>query len=124
MEKEALFRYKNHPSAKYRFGMIDGKITKFPYSLTSALRFKKIDKIAFAKGLLKNMEISDDISMYGLIQQRFGEEAAKYLIDPMCRGIFGKRIFYFIFFMSGNGQKKIKIISGKSRTFLSGRFLS
>jgi len=90
LEHDVLFRHKDHPSAKYRYGMIDGKITKFPYSLASAIQFSKINKVAFLKGLVTHMEIDDDISMYDLIQKRFGDDAAKYLIDPMCRGIFGE----------------------------------
>ena len=88
LNNEIIFRYKNHPSAKYRFMVIDGKVTKFPYSLLSALNFDKIDKLEFAKGMIKDLKVPEDISLHDLMHKRFGEKAAKYLIDPVCRGIF------------------------------------
>ena len=51
LSEEIIFRYKNHPSAKYRYGMIDGKVVRFPYSLLSAITFEKIPNKEFLPGL-------------------------------------------------------------------------
>lgn len=50
---------------------------------------KSLASYAFHEARKPRLEIADheDISVYDFVEKRFGEELAKYLVDPMCRGI-------------------------------------
>ena len=60
-----------------------------PYNLSSAIQFDKLQLLSIARGMMSNMQLEHDISLFELIKQRFGHNAATYLVDTMSRGIFG-----------------------------------
>jgi len=99
LEKDIIARDKTHPSSKYRFLWVDGKLHKLPYDIKSALKTLPFMKSSLlwqgAKGVLTPMETLDEnATLYDLIETRFGEDMAKYLVDSVTRGIYGTSARY------------------------------
>lgn len=72
-----------------------------PYNLSSAIQFDKLQLLSIARGMMSNMQLEHDITLFELIKQRFGHNAATYLVDTMSRGIFGM-FFEVEFYLSSS----------------------
>lgn len=85
---------KYDPAANKRFIYVNGKLCKLPagglFDLVRRLPpfSRSFLKMAFSEMRTPiTLNPEEDVSVYHLVQNRFGDEAAKYLADPFCRGI-------------------------------------
>ncbi|OTF80321.1 protoporphyrinogen oxidase-like protein [Euroglyphus maynei] len=88
---------KHSKSFKRRYVVIDGQLRLLPSSL-SDLFIRRPPFKPFFYYLLNDLRqppvkiddpITDDISVDNFFRQRFGEDIARYLINPLCMGITG-----------------------------------
>ena len=89
---ELIGRDKDHPSAKYRYLFVDGKVQQLPYDLKSAMNrlpfMKRSLLIDGALGMMKHIDVKSTDSVYDVVEKRFGSDMAMYMVDAVTRGIF------------------------------------
>lgn len=83
---------RQEPAAKNRFIFANKQLNKLPNSLKSLFTkqrpFSKPMAVYGLHDIFTRRGSLQDETVYDLISRRFGEDFAKYAIDPMCRGIF------------------------------------
>ncbi|GAB6024316.1 hypothetical protein CHUAL_009006 [Chamberlinius hualienensis] len=91
LEPELIPVGKNHQFAAKRMILVNNQLHSLP-TLSSA--FKKTSPftqpliLCALRDLIRKRKLCPDDNVYEFVERRFGEETAKYLADPICRGIF------------------------------------
>lgn len=94
LRDEIIYFARGDSAAKKRFIWYNNQMNMLPSSLVSLFKTNPPFEKPFFKYLLNDLTtakipISDeeDISFYDLMHKRFGEDVAKFMADPLCRGI-------------------------------------
>jgi len=91
MQNQVQYVTREHPAAKNRFLFVNGKITKLPTDMSILFQttppFEKPLLFAGLRDLFKTRQKLDDDTIYNFVSRRFGEDVAKYTIDPIIRGV-------------------------------------
>ena len=92
LEEELLPVPYDHPSANKRYIYFNDGMYRLPSTVRDSMQAMEPFKSSFAwkvvREFFRKPEYHEDESIHSFVSRRFGDDLARYLINPMCRGIY------------------------------------
>ncbi|GFU54331.1 protoporphyrinogen oxidase [Nephila pilipes] len=125
---------REHPIAKTNFVLANNQLNPLP-NVSSLIRkvppfSKSMIRYVFRELMTKRADLTDE-SVYSFAERRIGEEIAKYIFDPMCRGIAAgdarelsvRSMFPFLYEAEKNYGSVVKGFTNENRSATASEFL-